>query len=343
MWRLGWVSPVLGGDLNGSTLDVGRTRTFLLPGQTRATRSILRIDPTWLLTAGDDDDSINDSRMTPLPVYYVSLREVAPPFDTPSSSAFRGSRVAVYTSRATQAENSIEPSYYHTALDPDGTAVFKPNATGLVIRVVSIASNGTSATVSICRASGEREAQGGASCSDGRDNDCDGLVAAEATITAASITEITTTGTAAAKSDSVAAVSKTVATAAAVAATPPGPPAPPAAATLTTADSAVPPAPEAHKATTPTIPAAISVTATPPGSQAAPTCATVPAASTVALVPAATTAVEITAAAAPEPCRGSFTALSSPPRAPFAPPTPRAVEPPDSPAAASTQETALRS
>ncbi|GLC46742.1 hypothetical protein PLESTM_001918500 [Pleodorina starrii] len=168
MWRLGWVSPVLGGDLNGSTLDVGRTRTFLLPGQTRATRSILRIDPTWVLT--DRDVTSSGGKATHLPVYYVSVRERQPPFED-TGKAF----VAVYTSQVTRSDNSTERSIKQSTMLAGGE--FRAEMPyGIVVRVASIGAGGANATVSICRASGEREAQGGASCSDGLDNDCDGLV-----------------------------------------------------------------------------------------------------------------------------------------------------------------------
>ncbi|GIL96737.1 hypothetical protein Vretimale_2544 [Volvox reticuliferus] len=167
MWRLGWVSPLPGGDLNGATLEVGRPKRFVITGQSRSQQSIVRINPTWTLTGNER----NSTTSTLAPVYYISLRIQEPPFESLSPSV---TRVYVYTSQATQAVNSYTRSTLQAVLNVDNE--FRAAMPyGIVVRVNSLSSSNSS--INICRANGESEAQGGSnSCFDGRDNDCDGLV-----------------------------------------------------------------------------------------------------------------------------------------------------------------------
>ncbi|EFJ42854.1 hypothetical protein VOLCADRAFT_97013 [Volvox carteri f. nagariensis] len=157
MWRLGWLSPVPGGDLNGTTFEVGRPRRFILPGQNKSPQSFIRIDPTWVLK-GTESKSLTS---TPAPVFYVSLRTQEPPFENLSPA----------TNRAT---NSYMRSVQQAMLNTDNE--FRTSQTyGLLIQVNSLSAS--NATVTVCRYSGESEYQASTnSCSDGRDNDCDGLM-----------------------------------------------------------------------------------------------------------------------------------------------------------------------
>ncbi|GIL48042.1 hypothetical protein Vafri_4754 [Volvox africanus] len=168
MWRLGWVAPLPGGDLNGTTLEVGRQKRFFLTGQNKAQQSIVRIDPTWTLNGTAVPTS---KTSTSAPVYYVSLRTQEPPFEVLSPSV---TRIYVYTSQATQAVNSYTRSTFQAVLNVDNE--FRASMPyGIVVRVNTLTSSNSS--ISICRASGDSEAQvGSSSCFDGRDNDCDGLV-----------------------------------------------------------------------------------------------------------------------------------------------------------------------
>ncbi|GIL88774.1 hypothetical protein Vretifemale_16668, partial [Volvox reticuliferus] len=168
MWRLGWLSPLPGADLTGDTLGVGRPRRFSLPSQNSAPQSLIRIDPTWTYPGRAMLDS---ETVAPAPVFYVALRVKDPPFELLDPPA---DRVYVYTSQATQAANSYVGTFVQAILD-NGEEFRAEMPYGLVVRVWSVSSGG-SAIVSICRAGGASEAQGGNSCSDGRDNDCDGLV-----------------------------------------------------------------------------------------------------------------------------------------------------------------------
>ncbi|GIL60698.1 hypothetical protein Vafri_15229, partial [Volvox africanus] len=168
MWRLGWQSPLPGADLTGATLGVGQPRRFSLPGQNSARQSFIRVVPTWADPGGKMQDS---ETVAPAPVFYISLRVHEPPFELLDPPV---DRVYVYTSQATQAVNSYVGTFLQAVLN-NGEEFRAGRPYGLVVRVWSMTS-GRNAIVSICRAGGASEAQGGNSCSDGRDNDCDGLV-----------------------------------------------------------------------------------------------------------------------------------------------------------------------
>ncbi len=74
-----------------------------------------------------------------------------------------------------QFANSFVRTSLQSLLAADG--MFRSDMpAGLVVRVQSIGGgSAATAAVTVCRASGTSENQGGASCFDGRDNDCDGL------------------------------------------------------------------------------------------------------------------------------------------------------------------------
>ncbi|EFJ42846.1 hypothetical protein VOLCADRAFT_97002 [Volvox carteri f. nagariensis] len=91
MWRLGWMPPLRGGDLNGSTLDIGRPMTFSLPGS----KSYIRIEPTWALRG----DEVYNERYSPIPVFFISYRYLEAPFNNLSPPS---SRVLVHTFSGTQ-------------------------------------------------------------------------------------------------------------------------------------------------------------------------------------------------------------------------------------------------
>jgi hypothetical protein len=70
----------------------------------------------------------------------------------------------------------VERTRLQTQLYKNGDVFRAPAPIGLVFTVNSIGSGPTSnASITVCRSSGTSENQGGASCFDGRDNDCDGL------------------------------------------------------------------------------------------------------------------------------------------------------------------------
>ncbi|GIL80756.1 hypothetical protein Vretifemale_9794, partial [Volvox reticuliferus] len=168
LWKLNWVSPLPGGDLNGTTLTIGTPRTFVLPSQNKKLQSYLRIDPTWALS--DEDEASPSERLSNVPAFFISHRALEAPFD----NLFPSTSVMVYTFRGTKQFYSIAYPNRETVLQSQ--MVYRsPMPYGLVVRVVSIIA-GSNATVVICRASGENENTDAESCSDGLDNDCDGRV-----------------------------------------------------------------------------------------------------------------------------------------------------------------------
>ncbi len=78
-WYLGWIAPLSGADLSGSTLEVGMPKTFILPPQNKARQSIIRVNPTWTIT-GKEPISIWSEAET-VPVWYVAFRPGEKPFD----------------------------------------------------------------------------------------------------------------------------------------------------------------------------------------------------------------------------------------------------------------------
>ncbi|GIL48031.1 hypothetical protein Vafri_4728 [Volvox africanus] len=167
MWRLGWVSPLPGGDLNGTTLPVGRVMTFFLPGQNENPKSYLRINPTWAITGRE----ISSTTKAPVPAFFISHRYKEVPFDNLSPA---NSHIAVHTYNGTRDPQSYQNVTLEASILVKG--VYRaPMPFGLVVRFLSYKSGGN-ATITLCRAGREIENQGGSSCFDGLDNDCDGLV-----------------------------------------------------------------------------------------------------------------------------------------------------------------------
>ncbi|GIL96739.1 hypothetical protein Vretimale_2548 [Volvox reticuliferus] len=171
-WRLGWITTLPGADLNGSTLLLGQRRTFTLPNQNRAIQSIIRVNPTWTITGMEYQTSVK----APVKAYYISFRFGQDIFESFSTHPldYQDNRVYIYSYRGTQSPYSWEPSTLNERLGPNET-YRGPLPAGLVVKVISIIPN-VSATVSVCRSGGPKESQGGNSCGDGLDNDCDGLV-----------------------------------------------------------------------------------------------------------------------------------------------------------------------
>ncbi|GIL65770.1 hypothetical protein Vafri_19462 [Volvox africanus] len=168
LWKLNWVSPLPGGDLNGTTLTIGRPRTFVLPSQNKNLRSYLRIDPTWVLP--EDEDFSPSGGLSSVPAFFISHRSA----DSPFENVFPAASIMVYTFRGTKQFYSIAyPN--REAVIPSKWNYRAPMPYGLVVRVASIIAGGN-ATVVICRASGDMEYTDAESCSDGLDNDCDGRV-----------------------------------------------------------------------------------------------------------------------------------------------------------------------
>ncbi|GIL48040.1 hypothetical protein Vafri_4754 [Volvox africanus] len=168
IWRLNWGTTLPGGDLNGTTLPFGRPRRFVLLDQNKAIESMVRIDPTWTIQGNETVSQFTNA----VPAYFISFRST-------NQIENYGSSVFVHTYQGTQVPGSYISSQFLKRI------VAGPNATvneyraalpeGIVVRVESIVPN-VSATVIVCRSGGPNEAQGGNSCGDGLDNDCDGLV-----------------------------------------------------------------------------------------------------------------------------------------------------------------------
>ncbi|GIL74923.1 hypothetical protein Vretifemale_4801 [Volvox reticuliferus] len=166
MWRLGWVSPLPGGDLNDTTLPVGQPMIFYLPGQNENPHSYLRINPTWATTGSQTYSRLK----APIPAFFISHRYKEVPFDNLSPA---NSHIAVHTFSGTQDPQSYQNVTLEAFLFVK-EEYRAPMPFNLVVRFVTYKSGGN-ATIIICRADGEEEG-GGSSCSDGLDNDCDGLV-----------------------------------------------------------------------------------------------------------------------------------------------------------------------
>ncbi|GLC34366.1 hypothetical protein PLESTF_000524100 [Pleodorina starrii] len=204
MWRMAWVSPLPGADLNGSILAAGHQRTFRLPGQNKERQSLVRINPTWALT-GKEPRSFTK---TPLPVFYISLRQPEKPFEDLRPI---NNRIAIYTSHAEQLANSYQSSVLHAELAAAGEEFRSEIKYGIVVRVNSIdASASGSANITVCRIGSLKESSSDGSCSDGRDNDCDGspafTSASAAFAAAAASTDSTDSAAAAAESAATAAL-----------------------------------------------------------------------------------------------------------------------------------------
>ncbi|GIL50640.1 hypothetical protein Vafri_6772 [Volvox africanus] len=171
-WHMGWIEPVPGADLNGSTLLLGRKKTFVLPNQNQAVQSIIRVYPTWSFTGTEKPDA----EYALANAYYISFRFGQTNFESFSTQPwdYRDNRVYVYAYQGTRHPSSWVRSSLKAMLGPNETYM-APMPVGLVVRVNYITAN-ASATVTVCRSGGPNEAQGGNSCADGLDNDCDGLV-----------------------------------------------------------------------------------------------------------------------------------------------------------------------
>ncbi|EFJ42975.1 hypothetical protein VOLCADRAFT_96917 [Volvox carteri f. nagariensis] len=175
-WRLGWVDTVPGGDLDGSTLEVGRPRRFTLPPQTKARQAIVRIYPDWkigqaaplwprALYGGESVQSI-----------YLGFRVKVPPFERILDRDSNAVTVHVYG--ANRSASGFGLALKVRTLRPGGYEEFRDDAwSGIVVRLISMNPD-VNAIVSVCRSTGAKESQGGNSCEDGIDNDCDGKVTA---------------------------------------------------------------------------------------------------------------------------------------------------------------------
>ncbi|EFJ48887.1 zinc-containing metallo-protease [Volvox carteri f. nagariensis] len=171
LWRLSWALPLPGGDLNGTTLQVGRRITFTLPVQNKAPQSYVRIYASWMwdpppYTVWWSPDAY------PAHALLVSFRSKEEPFELFDND--KNNQVLIHSFNGTQYAGSAQKTLLRSALNKPNQEFRDDSFSGLVFKVLSI-SPGLSAVVSICRSGGPQEAQGGNSCGDGLDNDCDGL------------------------------------------------------------------------------------------------------------------------------------------------------------------------
>ncbi|GLI69554.1 hypothetical protein VaNZ11_014103, partial [Volvox africanus] len=177
LWRLNWAAPLPGGDLNHTTLEAGQWKKFTIPNQSTAPQSFVRINPSWALITGKETllstDPPPPADREPAPVFFISFRYRHYVFESFSNE--NNNRVHVYSFHGTQSVASPAKPILQAVLNTGEE--FRTQVTyGLVVNVIKITAPNGNGTVAICRASGDSEAQGGDSCSDGRDNDCDGLV-----------------------------------------------------------------------------------------------------------------------------------------------------------------------
>ncbi|GIL48039.1 hypothetical protein Vafri_4755, partial [Volvox africanus] len=102
LWRLKWASPLPGGDLNGTTLEVGQWKKFTIPNQSTAPQSFVRINPSWTLITGKESLSTDplpaDRELAP--VYFISFRYRHYVFESFSTES--NNRVHVYSFQGTQ-------------------------------------------------------------------------------------------------------------------------------------------------------------------------------------------------------------------------------------------------
>jgi hypothetical protein len=154
-WRLGWATAVA--TITADTLAPGNTVAVTLPLANTRTENLARVEASWLAT--------------PVPTYWVGYRG--------DSSGYHGfdaglpgdyaNKVHVY--RWDGATETSAPSDHLASLSmADGSTTW--SVSSLVVRVTSIDDYASAASIAICRADGSVET----SCSDGLDNDCDGLV-----------------------------------------------------------------------------------------------------------------------------------------------------------------------
>ncbi|EFJ42982.1 hypothetical protein VOLCADRAFT_96931 [Volvox carteri f. nagariensis] len=114
----------------------------------------------------------------PVPAIYISFRSKYEPFENLTTED--DNSVNIYTYKG---DRSLVDSFWRTqhvkALKAGGLTEYRDDGwSGVVVRLVRVMP-GDSAVVVVCRSSGPTESQGGNTCSDGLDNDCDGLVDAE--------------------------------------------------------------------------------------------------------------------------------------------------------------------
>ncbi|GLC65989.1 hypothetical protein PLESTF_000369900 [Pleodorina starrii] len=159
-YKAGWSKPIAGGHLNAfADLRPGIPQEFSLPAMALTKNNMLRI-------VTDTTNSIVN--------------------DAPTSAAFQRALFVSYrvhefiqTANAMSADPN-HPSTLHMAgliEGPGNATTYTQMITGSGgIRIALKSRTALAATVTVCRFLNQTEAVGSRSCSDGADNDCDGLV-----------------------------------------------------------------------------------------------------------------------------------------------------------------------
>ncbi|GIL97553.1 hypothetical protein Vretimale_3186 [Volvox reticuliferus] len=190
-YKAGWSATIPGGHLRAfSDLTPGAPRVFNLPAMSLNKTNMLRI------ITDERNPNIGDKSEQPQRALFVSyrVRQSNPgTYDSGLNEAFNN-RVWVHEYNETANEipgNLDNPPLVLTMLTDEKTPniggwgsvnrsftqLLSPGLGGINITVRS--KTPQAATVSVCRFLKPTEAPGGQSCSDGLDNDCDGLVDAQ--------------------------------------------------------------------------------------------------------------------------------------------------------------------
>jgi hypothetical protein len=158
LWQMGWATA-LSPALSGATLAPGAWERHLLPAQITTSRNYLRVRSDW----------VNGGVGVPHNLYFSYRKRLGYDSGLSLSRGF-ADKVAVYSTRA----GDPQPYTSHEGNIEVGTA-WRENrlGSGLVVRFEAVEGNG--ARVAVCRPSPGQERREVA-CSDGVDNDCDGLV-----------------------------------------------------------------------------------------------------------------------------------------------------------------------
>lgn len=149
-WILGWSKPIM--EYNNTNMQLGKWFTHSIPPTQLTPVNYVRIVPDWNIQY----NSLKES-------FFISYR-TALGYDTLLLSTF-ANKVHVHSSR-----NVLPPpEYINTQLMYIGNGLYEISYTGIIINVTRVTN--LSATVSICVKKGLSETN----CTDGLDDDCDGM------------------------------------------------------------------------------------------------------------------------------------------------------------------------
>ncbi|GLC75997.1 hypothetical protein PLESTF_001716000 [Pleodorina starrii] len=181
-YKAGWSIPIPGGHLNAwSDLRPGIPRDFVLPSMSTGKANMLRI------VTDETNTIITDASTAPQRALFVAYRardnNIAT-FDSGLLSVMgRDISGQVWVHEYNQTANGLptgigsQPLLLAGLNDAANTSFRHQFSSGLgAIAVTFKSKTATAATVTVCRALRQVENAGGNSCSDGADNDCDGLV-----------------------------------------------------------------------------------------------------------------------------------------------------------------------